>query len=107
MSTPLPTKFQPTTASTATKVQNTVMDKAQDGTPFVRVLGATKWRVSVEIFYTSDADTVELLNWLGDHRSEQISVTIASGTYTGFISSDPQRRWTSGNYSKVTFEIYG
>lgn len=107
MSTPLPTKFQPTTRSTVTKVQNTVMDKAQDGTPFVRVLGPTRWRVTVETNYLNDVDTTELMNWLDGHRSEQISVTLNSGTYTGFISADPQLRWLSGNLCSVSFEVYG
>lgn len=107
MAVDLPSTYKPSSESTVNLLPNTRVDTSQDGTPFVRVLGPKRNRVSVVVQSLSDFDSRGLLSWLETNRTETINVTLDGATYSGKLMGEPTRNWVASNLADVSFEVMG
>jgi hypothetical protein len=90
-------------------ISREVMD---DGTPIVRVLGSSTYRmIKCEFIPMSIADAEAMTDYLNTNRATEFEMAdsgvFGAATYTGYIWSDIEVRYESGVLARVSFDFYG
>jgi len=90
----------------------TMRDALDDGTPRIRVLGGSTYRVIRCVFeHISEQIASDLEQYLITNRATEFSMSIDTAspatTYTGYIWTDPQVSVSNGFLYTVTFDFRG
>lgn len=87
--------------------QIVIRDIMDDGSPRVRVMGSDTWVERPMAFIPMSADDAALLvDYLTANAGTLFSVTYMSGTWEGYLWSDPKTNMKSGKWF-VTTSFYG
>lgn len=89
-------------------ISREIMD---DGTPVIRVLGASTFRrVMCQFNPMNISDAQALMDYLHTNKATEFDMTddgLGTSTYRGYIWSEPQIAFEQGVLARVSFEFYG